>query len=245
MTVTSMSARAALVAIDSMIPSFQPVVSLDTGVVVGVEALARWPTVAGVDPAEVFALARRRGVVADIDFACRAAAVKEARTCLLGRDLTLFLNFEPSGIGDPARTEAHLDALGDDLHVVLEITERGLDSEPSGLRAMVRAARRRGITIALDDVGSNWSTLDALRVVEPDIVKLDARVLRNPRTMRSRRVLRTVRNFVDATGAVVIAEGIEFEYDRNRAVELGATLGQGWYFGAAAAISSIPLAGDR
>ncbi|RRQ28340.1 EAL domain-containing protein [Rhodococcus sp. Eu-32] len=239
MTVTSMSARAALVAIDAMIPSFQPVVTLDTGGVVGVEALARWPTVEGVDPAEVFALARRRGVVADVDIACRTAAVREARSSLSVRGLTLFLNVEPCGAADPVRMEAHLDTLADDLDVVLEITERGLDVDPDGLRAMIRAARRRGITIALDDVGSNWSTLDALRIVEPDIVKLDARILRHPGTIRSRRVLRAVRKHVDDASAVMVAEGIETERDRARAVDLGATLGQGWFYGRPVSISSI------
>ncbi|WP_072805220.1 EAL domain-containing protein [Rhodococcoides yunnanense] len=236
-----MSARAALVAIEQMIPSFQPVVSLLSGRVIGVEALARWPTVVGVDPAEVFALARTRGVVADIDFACRSAAVKEARSSQFSRDLTLFLNYEPSGIGDLARTEEHLDALGGDLNVVLEITERGLDSVHDGLRSMVGAARRRGFAIALDDVGANPSTLSALSVVEPDIVKLDARILRRPRSLRSRRTLRAVRAFVAATGATVLAEGIESERDRLRAVELGATLGQGWFFGAAVDSSSLGL----
>ena len=72
--VTSFAARAALGRIDSMVPCFQTVVALHTSEVVGVEALARWPTVKGADPAEVFALARSRGVVSDIDFACRSAA---------------------------------------------------------------------------------------------------------------------------------------------------------------------------
>lgn len=233
MTVTSISARAALVAIEDMIPSFQPVVSLDTGGVVGVEALARWPSLSGVDPAEVFALARTRGVVSDVDFACRAAAVREARLSSFARDLRLFLNFEPSGAGDPARTEAQLDALGGDLDVVLEITERGLDSEPDGLRAMVRAARRRGFSIALDDVGANSATVRALTVLEPDIVKLDARILRSSRSIGARRVLRAVRKYVSSTGATVLAEGIESQRDRARAIELGASLGQGWLFGAA------------
>lgn len=233
--VTSLSARAALVAIDDMVPCFQPVVALRTGDVVGVEALARWPTVVGVDPAEVFALARTRGVVSDIDFACRAAALKEARSADLRRGLALYLNYEPSGITDIERTEAHLDALEGDGRVVLEITERGLVGDADRLRSMVTSARRRGFSIALDDVGANRGTLEALPIVEPDIVKLDASVLRRPRAFGSMRALSAVRRYVASTGAVILAEGIESERDRVRALGLGATLGQGWLFGAAAA----------
>ncbi|MGA9870581.1 MAG: EAL domain-containing protein [Rhodococcus sp. (in: high G+C Gram-positive bacteria)] len=237
--VVSIAARAALIAIDSMVPCFQPVVALHSGVVVGIEALARWPTVHGVDPAEVFALARARGMVSDVDFACRTAALKEARSSRLTDGLTLYLNYEPSGTADAARIEAHLDAIGRDTDVVLEMTERGLDADPSRLRSVVRSARRRGFAIALDDVGSNPDTVKALTVVEPDIIKLDASILRRPRSLRTARVMWAVRRYVAATGAVMLAEGIESNRDRARAVALGATLGQGWLFGAAAAGADV------
>ena len=232
--VTSFAARAALGAIDSMVPCFQTVVALHTSEVVGVEALARWPTVKGADPAEVFALARSRGVVSDIDFACRSAAVKAAQSAGLTDSLALYLNFEPSGIVDDACTEVHLDSLVCEANVVLEITERGLDVHPDRLRAMVRSARRRGFAIALDDVGSNSATLEALSVVEPDIVKLDAAIVRRPTTLHTARPGFAVRRYVASTGAVLLAEGIESERDHDRALKLGATLGQGWLFGAAA-----------
>lgn len=237
------AAEAALVAIDSMVPCFQPVVDLRSGEVVGLEALARWPTVENVDPAEVFALARAQGVVSDFDFACRTAAVKQARSAKLTDGLLLYLNYEPSGILDVARTEAHLDALECDVDVVLEITERGLDVDPARLRAMVASARRRGFSVALDDVGSNPSTLRALPIVRPDIVKLDARILRHRTSIRTLWTVWSVRRYVRASGAVILAEGIETELDRARAVQLGATLGQGWLFGRATASEdfSLPL----
>lgn len=227
------SADAALVAVDDMVPSFQPVVELGTGRMVGVEALARWPTVADVDPAEVFALARLRGVVSDFDFACRTAAVNEARSARLTEGLALYLNFEPSGIVDPARTEEHLDALDCGVDVVLEITERGLGTDPEGLVSMVASARRRGFRIALDDVGSNPGTVRALPLVRPDILKLDSWILRHPRSIRARKVMWAVRSHIAATGATLLAEGIESAQDREDALRLGATLGQGWLYGAA------------
>lgn len=236
-----MAAEAALVAIDSMVPCFQPVVDLGTGSVVGIEALARWPTVENVNPAEVFALARSSGIVSDIDFACRKAAIREACSIELTAGLALYLNYEPSGISDPELTEIHLDALECGLDVVLEITERGLGTNPEQLRSMVRSARRRGFSIALDDVGSNAATLEALSVVEPDIVKLDSHLVRHPHSFRSLRAKSAVRRYVAATGAVVLAEGIESELDRRRAVRLGATLGQGWLFGRATTSRDLSL----
>lgn len=229
--VTSISARAALVAIEEMVPVFQPVVDLATGRVVGMEALARWPTVDGVDPAEVFELARLRGVVADIDFACRAAAVEVVRSMEAKDGRALYLNYEPSGIVDSARTDADLDALECGMDVVLEITERGLDAHPDRLEAMVGSARTRGFSIALDDVGADPTTLKALWIVRPNIVKLDASIVQRPWSFRSIRAMEAVRRYVAATGASLLAEGIETERHRRRAVRLGADLGQGWLFG--------------
>ena len=224
-----LAASAALDSVESVAALFQPVVELATGAVVGYEALARWPSPSLAVPEDVFALARERGMVGRVDVACRAAALRAARERAYSRRVRFFLNIEPGCFVDERDVDTHLDAIGDDLDVVLEITERDLDRNVPLLMALVRGARARGMSVAMDDVGATPATLELLAAVAPDIVKLDASIIRSP--YRSRAAVRQVRAYVRTSDAVLLAEGIETRRHLRRARSLGATLGQGWMFG--------------
>ncbi|MCJ0890887.1 EAL domain-containing protein [Rhodococcus sp. ARC_M12] len=224
-----LAASAALDSVESVAAMFQPVVELSTGTVVGYEALARWPSPSLALPEDVFALARERGMVGRVDVACRAAALRAARERSYSRRVRFFLNIEPGCFVDERDVDTHLDAIGDDLDVVLEITERDLDRNVPMLMALVRGARARGMAVAMDDVGATPATLHLLASVAPDIVKLDASIVRSP--YRSRAAMRQVRDYVRSSDAVLLAEGIETTRHLRRATALGATLGQGWMFG--------------
>ncbi|WP_415973957.1 EAL domain-containing protein [Rhodococcus sp. 077-4] len=224
-----LAASAALDSVESVAALFQPVVELSTGAVVGYEALARWPSPSVALPEDVFALARARGMVGRVDVACRAAALRAAREVAYSRRVRFFLNIEPGCFADERDVDTHLDVIGDDLDVVLEITERDLDRNVPLLMALVRGARARGMAVAMDDVGATPATLELLASVAPDIVKLDASIIRSP--YRSRAAVRQVQSYVRSSDAILLAEGIETHRHLRRARALGATLGQGWMFG--------------
>lgn len=224
-----LAASAALDSVESVAAMFQPVVELSTGNVIGYEALARWPSPSLALPEDVFALARERGMVGRVDVACRAAALRAARERAYARRVRFFLNIEPGCFVDERDVGAHLDAIGDDLDVVLEITERDLDRNVPLLMALVRGARDRGMAVAMDDVGATPATLRLLDAVAPDIVKLDSSIVRSP--YRTRAAMRQVRSYLQTSDAVLLAEGIETRRHLRRAVALGATMGQGWLFG--------------
>ncbi len=78
-----------------IVPHFQPIVSLDDRSVVGYEALARWPDVPDARPDEVFAAARARGMLADLDWRCRRAAIETAQRARIRKPLSVFVNVEP------------------------------------------------------------------------------------------------------------------------------------------------------
>lgn len=234
-----LAASAALDSVESVAALFQPVVELANGTVVGYEALARWPSPSVALPEDVFALARERGMVGRVDVACRAAALRAAREREYSRRVRFFLNIEPGCFVDERDVDAHLDAIGDDLDVVLEITERDLDRNVPLLMALVRGARARGMSVAMDDVGATPATLELLAAVAPDIVKLDASIIRSP--YRSRAAVRQVRAYVRTSDAVLLAEGIETRRHLRRARSLGATLGQGWMFGRPLPLPNPPM----
>ena len=209
---------------------FQPIVDLQTEDVIGYEALARGPAGSPWERApELFAQARLEGRLREMDWACRVAAVRDVRACSsVSPDWRLFLNTEPEVLGSSCPDDLLVDWVGgtDELSVVVEVTERALVHGPRRLIAAVDELRHLGCEIALDDVGANAASVALLPLIEPDVVKLDAALLRRADAA----TLRVVDRYVECTGAALVAEGIETERDRSTALALGARWGQGYLF---------------
>ena len=213
-------------------PVFQPVVHLDTGCVVGYEALVRGPADRGLRcPQALFAAARREGRLRELDWACRWAAVGAARRAGLHYPLALFVNAEPEALaGPPGEGPGQWSQMGD-LRCFAEITERALTRRPGELLRLADIVRSMDWGIALDDIGANPETVALMPMLQPDVLKLDLRALREHDRLEVAQVTHAVMAQAAETGATVVAEGIENEQQRDFAVALGADLGQGWFFG--------------
>lgn len=216
---------------------FQPVVDLDSRRVVAYEALARGPEGPLRAPGDLFAAARAEGLLAELDAACRRAAFAGAVRHRLFDPLTVFVNVEPEVL-----TEAPLldllrlaDAAPPGLQVVLEITERALAARPADLLRTVSRVRELGWRIALDDVGADPASLTFMSLLLPDIVKLDLSLIQGRPSQAVAEIMNAVNAHAERHGAVLLAEGIENEQHLDAALALGATLGQGWFFGRPAA----------
>lgn len=213
---------------------YQPIVDLDSRRVVAYEALARGPVGSSLEaPDRLFAAAAEHGLMNELDWACRAAAIQGALDAGLGRSQRLFVNVEPSTFG--SRRPASLDALvaraTSVLDVVIEVTERSLVEDPASLVAEVTALRDLGLGVALDDVGAVPASLALLPFLQPDVIKLDLALVRGLADAAIASVSTAVRADAERRGAVILAEGIETEEHLARALVLGARLGQGWLFG--------------
>ena len=222
---------------------FQPLVDLRGGTVVGHEALSRGPAGTRLEqPAGLFAAARAAGRTAELDWACRCTAFSDALAGSRCPSWRLFVNAEPDTLGSPCPADlvpqwrrAHRA-----LRVVVELTERALLRRPAQLLQVVSTLRELGWEIALDDVGANHDGVALLPVVEPDVVKLDAALLGERLDGGQRATLRAVQVWAARSGGVVVAEGIETERQRDRAVDLGAAWGQGFLFGRPSPFSPLP-----
>lgn len=211
---------------------YQPVIDLDTNTIVGYEALARWPLFPAADPDAVFTAAAARGVVREVDWACRLAAIEGALDAGMGQQHTLFLNVEPDGPDEvPGYAETLVRAATEQLSIVVELTERSLLADPAALLVQIEHARSNGCAIALDDVGTDPAALTLLDFIAPDIIKLDRSLLHRDPTSSQADILAAVRAHAEATGAVLLAEGIETAAHLERARAYGCTLGQGFMFG--------------
>ncbi len=209
---------------------YQPIVDLQDGSVVAVEALAR-DLSDQRRPVTALFESVPAGAVVELDEACLRAA-------LLGigstrGPLTVFVNIEPATLSalDPRRLAEWAALAPEDVRVVLEVTERDLLERSADLVRAVHWIRDLGWGVALDDVGAEPSGLALMPFLRPDVVKLDLALLRGHTTWQVATVVNAVRAEVERSGALVLAEGIETEQHLERALAMGARLGQGWMFG--------------
>jgi PAS domain S-box-containing protein len=233
---TSQAAAAAVRAVldDGAVTSlFQPIVDLDDGRVVAYEALARGPEGPLRAPDALFAAARAAGCLPELDQACRSAALRGAVASGLLAPLTVFVNVEPDALDEAplAALFPGVDELPADLRVVLEITERALAARPAELLRTVARVREHGWAVALDDVGAEELSLAFMPLLRPDVVKLDLRLVQERPGPAIAEIMNAVNAYAEASGAAVLAEGIEDATHLAMARALGATLGQGWLFG--------------
>lgn len=211
---------------------YQPIVDLATRETIAFEALARPPAGAAFEsPGPLFAAAKRVGLVAELDFACRRAAIEGAASLPPGA--TLFVNIEPEVIGatPPEQHASLFESAPDGLHVVLEITERALTDRTPELLVAVEAARAAGRSIAIDDVGTNPEAVALLPFVRPDVLRIDGSLVQGGAGRKAAYVAVAVRAYAEQTGAMVLAECIEDAAHLDAALAFGATAGQGWLFG--------------
>lgn len=212
---------------------YQPLIDLETGDVVGHEALLRGP--AGTpwrSPLMLLAAAREHGLLVDLERQSLRESMADVARQAGGAAVTLFVNVEPSTLTESIDTVLEaLDGRPRTVRVVVEITERALVADPAGVIAGAARLRAAGCAIALDDVGVEPESLAFIPLLRPEVVKLDLGLLRTADDPRTITVAGAVRAYAEESGADVVAEGIETADDLTRALVLGATIGQGWWWG--------------
>ncbi|WP_173008032.1 EAL domain-containing protein [Mycolicibacterium sp. P1-18] len=219
------------VAGDGLRAVFQPIVSLTDGGVIGYEALARWAHLVDVPCEDVFTHAVLTDRASHLERRCIEAAVTGAQEAGLTPGSTLFINCEATA-HHLSRSDSPILARGaDQFRVVFEVTERSLLANPRDLLRKVVALREEGFAIALDDVGTDMNALALLDVLAPDVIKLDLSLVQSRSHYQQARTWSAVLSHHELAGTRVLAEGIETAEHLQRALALGATLGQGFRFG--------------
>ncbi|GIF74040.1 EAL domain-containing protein [Asanoa siamensis] len=213
---------------------FQPIVRLSQGGAVAYEALVRGPAGSPLASADsLLEQAYRTGRVSEFDWVARASACRAALAAGLPLDVPLFLNIEPLALDSdcPADLSDDIERAYRDLTIVLEVTERSLDRDPATLVGGVARVRSAVGGLAVDDVGSNRATLTMLSILEPDVIKLEDRIVQEEPSAHTAEVLECAWIQAERTGALLLAEGVEEPGQVDIAREVGATLVQGYHLG--------------
>lgn len=213
---------------------FEPIVTLESGEVVGVEALARGPEGTILEhPGPLFAAARRSGRVAELDWVARAAAFDAFTRAGLPAAMSLLVNVEPESLGSPCPADL-LEAVSRAeslLRVFVEVDDQALAADPAGLVVAVDRARSSGWGVVVGGVGAARTSLAALPVVGADLVKVDMALFRRRDRAEVSAITLSVLRHIETSGAALLIQGVEDAQDAAWARALGATYAQGYYFG--------------
>ncbi|HET8648256.1 MAG TPA: EAL domain-containing protein [Vicinamibacteria bacterium] len=227
---------------------YQPILELDTMRALGHEVFTRGPAGGPFEDAErLFALAERTGRLLELEKLCRTRALSSARLHL-DRGRKLFLNTSARALVDPEVWGKGFVRQVDEQgfpheDVVLEVSEKLAGEERVAYRSMLHQLKREGFGIAIEDMGSGYSTLQSLVELEPDYLKFEIGMARHlERDPIRRSVLETLVELSHKIGARVIAAGIEAETELLALRALGVPLGQGRHLAPPVMITLEPAA---
>jgi EAL domain-containing protein (putative c-di-GMP-specific phosphodiesterase class I) len=210
-------------------PFVQTIRDLASRRVVGHELLSRGPHGPYQEPADFFRLSREKRMLTAVDLACLRTCIAAATQLPPGG--SIHVNIFPSTLLDSS-TESlieFLHAQGCEDRFCLEISEQQFLGVPKHLVEAVRALQQAGVRVGIDDVGFGKSSLEALVVLEPDVIKVARECVAGADGDPTRR--RGLERLVRASHALcsqIVAEGVETEAERQILLELGIELAQGF-----------------
>ncbi|MGI8856916.1 MAG: PAS domain S-box protein [Thermomicrobiales bacterium] len=220
---------------------YQPIVALDTGDIIGFEALARWPhpDLGYIPPDEFIQLAEETGLIVAIDRWMLREACGQLRRwdkrCPEGPRLGMGVNVSGMHLAQAdfvARVEEVLRETGlDPPRLRLEITESTLVAHTEVAASALCRLRDLGVRIALDDFGVGYSSLNYLREFPIDTVKIDRSFVGGAADdATSTAIVQSVVSLARTLGMHTVAEGIECGDQIQRLREIGCDYGQGYFF---------------
>jgi diguanylate cyclase (GGDEF)-like protein len=217
----------------------QPILDLQSGDVVGFEALMRWQQSDGtiVSPAEFIPIAEDTGTIVPIGSWALLEALSQLRRWIddgvCSPAATMSVNVSPRQLSDtnfPAIVSEALTRSGVSPQLLwLEVTESVMIAEPELALATLRRLRSLGVRVALDDFGTGYSSLSLLQKFPLQRIKIDRAfvhgVADNP---NDRSLVRTIIAMGRSLGLDMVAEGVESVHQLQVLSDLGCSKAQGF-----------------
>jgi EAL domain-containing protein (putative c-di-GMP-specific phosphodiesterase class I) len=229
---------------------YQPIVRLPHSTVVGMEALVRWthPTHGVVPPAKFIALAEEAGLISEIGDWVLEEAVRQfaawRRQFPTMADLYMSVNLSGAQLHDEGLVERVADVLAlhglDGASLCLELTESVVMDDPVSAAATLAELRGLGVQLAIDDFGSEYSSLAYLKRFPVSILKIDQSFVVNldQDDSADATLIATIVTMARALGITTVAEGVESRSQAEHLVRLGCDSVQGFLY-------SRPVGPDR
>ena len=217
---------------------YQPKIDLSNDKVMGAEALIRWNhPVHGLVPPDTFIpLAEESGLINQVsDWVLKDACGQLQRWNEAGHNLKVAVNVSSKDIQEEGFTEK-LRQMIEQYNISpnmleLEITESTLMENPEELGGELNAMREMGLTLAIDDFGSGFSSLNYLKRLPVDVLKIDRMFIRDlDKDENDMAIVTGVVALATSMGLETVAEGVETAEQYRLLQKLGCDTCQGYYF---------------
>ena len=230
---------------NEIVPFFQPLVELRTGLLRGFEVLARWkhPTRGMIFPDDFIPLAEKNSLNGQLTGNLLRAVFDAAKD--IPEHLTLSVNISLTQLTDrslPRHIQSAAERADFPLHrLILEITESALIGNPEQAYFIANQLKEQGSRLALDDFGTGYSSLRHLQALPFDELKIDASFVRSmTHTRESRKIAAAIIGLGNSLDLVTVAEGVENQTHADMLLWLGCEMGQGWLYGRAVPAEELP-----
>ena len=218
----------------------QPQCRTSSGKIVGAEALSRWmlPDGSLISPDSFIPVLEKHGIITDLDFYIWEEVCKWQRKWIDGGNtpLPLSVNVSAHDIKNLNLTDVFVNLtekyqLSRNL-IKIEITESSYSKNAQLIKNTVHELHENGFTVLMDDFGSGYSTLNMLKDLSVDIIKLDAQFLNigEDNTEKSIKIIESVSSMAKTLGLPIVAEGVENAKQKQFLHDLGCRYIQGYYF---------------
>lgn len=225
---------------DQLFLEYQPQVNLAGGTLVGVEALVRWnhPARGRLSPDEFVEVAEETGLIVDVGrFVLRTACAHFAEwhaTCATP-PATLSVNVAPRQLADPGFVDDVVTILASTgvaaEQLCLELTESAVMDSSTDLLVTLDRLRRLGVYLAIDDFGRGHSSLERLRALPVEVLKIDRAFIDGlGEEPGDTAIVTSIVNLAFAMGLHVIAEGVETASQAALLRDLRCPAAQGFFF---------------
>jgi diguanylate cyclase (GGDEF)-like protein len=219
-------------------PHYQPVIGMETGDVLGFEALARWTLKDGtsIPPMTFIEVAEEAGLITELSEQLLRQACLDATSW--PSDTYLAFNLSPTQLKDRLLGLRIIKILSDTglpaWRLEIEVTESAVVRDLDSAMTVINELRTAGIRIALDDFGTGFSSLSQLANIPFDKIKIDRSFVSSfEANEKQAKIVKSIVGLGQGLGVETTAEGIESESQYEHLKLLGCEYGQGYLFGKA------------
>ena len=215
-----------------IVPVFQPIVSLKNCDILGYEICSH---LNDKPITEYFEKAEEFEKIWKLEKLCRKSILKKVK--LIGLKKNIFININPDIIFDEDFYQGYTLKLLEKFslepnQIIFEITEKCSKKNEETLSRLIEHYKSQGFKIALDNVGTAYSGLERICILNPDFIKIDMQIIRNiEKDSLKQSMVKSLTHFSNETGINLVAVGVESANELDFLLSLGVQYAQGYYIG--------------
>lgn len=218
-------------------PYLQPIVD-SRGMLAGAEALIRWihPDEGLMSPGLFIPVFERNGLISVVDkYMWRCACELLADWKTRGIESFISVNVSPKDfyrLDVVAELKSLVEEFGiDPVKLRVEITETAITTDSVNMIKTIGDLREYGFIVEMDDFGSGYSSLNLLKDINLDLIKIDMQFLKDSeRNMKAGLIIKNIINMSEDLGIDTLTEGVETAKQFEKLYDMGCRLYQGYYF---------------